>query len=43
MAKSKKTKGTSSQPAFEDGSYFKDVPMMYLDEDGQWQVDVDEE
>lgn len=43
MAKGKKTKGASNQPAFEDGSYFKDVPMMYLDENGQWQVDVDEE
>jgi len=43
MAKNTKTKAKSNQPAFEDGSYFKDVPMMYLDENGQWQVNVDSE
>lgn len=28
MAKSKNGKSKSNQPAFEDGSYFKDVPMF---------------
>lgn len=43
MATKSKTQKKSNQPAFEDGSFFKDVPMIYLDNDGQWQVDSDKD
>jgi hypothetical protein len=36
MTKRSKTK--SGRPAFADGSYFHDIPMLEVDETGNWQV-----